>query len=194
MLVFHKELDQAINVWRFPLEVAFGGVSGTNIGFEEEKTRVGVGPVVWDGEFFLFGLDVGDYAFKVLVVADEFEGSRGADAFDGVEIVAAEQNAEVDELGVVSEKNCWEAGIVRTCSRSMAKPSSTLSRCISRIGSLRCSLNVRCLSRIGVLKVSVSISSLAAAYTLPPLASTAHCASASVGAIMYGIPINLSSC
>jgi len=39
-----------------------------------------------------------DYAFEILVVADELEGSGGPDAFDGVEVVAAEQNAEVDEL------------------------------------------------------------------------------------------------
>lgn len=75
----------------------------------------------------------------------------------------------------------------------MFNPSNTLSSRISWIGSFLCSLNVKCLSRIGVSKHSVSMSSLAAAYTLPALASTAHCASASVGATMYGTPMSFSS-
>ena len=48
----------------------------------------------------MVGLDVGDYAFEVLVVADELESGGGADALDGVEVVAAEEDAEVDELNV----------------------------------------------------------------------------------------------
>jgi hypothetical protein len=44
---------------------------------------------------------VRDDAFEVLVVADEFEGRGGADAFDGVEVVAAEEDAKVDELEVL---------------------------------------------------------------------------------------------
>jgi hypothetical protein len=42
--------------------------------------------------------DVFDDAFKVRVLADEFESRTGADAFDGIEVVAAEEDAEVDEL------------------------------------------------------------------------------------------------
>jgi hypothetical protein len=43
-----------------------------------------------------------DDAFEVLVVADELDGGGGADAFDGVEVVAAKEDAEIDELAVVS--------------------------------------------------------------------------------------------
>jgi hypothetical protein len=51
--------------------------------------------------------DVLDDAFEVFVIADEFEGSGGADAFDGVEVVATEEDAEVDELLVVSVSSCF---------------------------------------------------------------------------------------
>lgn len=51
--------------------------------------------------------DVFDDAFEVFVVADELEGGGGADAFDGVEVVAAEEDAEVDELRVVSVLSCF---------------------------------------------------------------------------------------
>ena len=40
-----------------------------------------------------------NYAFEVLVLADELESGAGTDAFDGVEVVTAEENAEVNELG-----------------------------------------------------------------------------------------------
>jgi len=48
------------------------------------------------------GLDMFDDAFEVCVLADEFEGGAGADAFNGVEVIAAEEDTEVDELTVVS--------------------------------------------------------------------------------------------
>lgn len=102
MLLLDEELDEAVDIWRFPLEVAFGGVGGADIWFEEQDASVGEGPVVGDGEFLLVGLDVGDYAFEVFVVADELESSGGADALDGVEVVAAKEDAEVDELVDVS--------------------------------------------------------------------------------------------
>lgn len=46
-------------------------------------------------------LDVGDYVFKGFVLADESEGGGRADFRDRVEVVAAEKDAEVDELGRV---------------------------------------------------------------------------------------------
>jgi len=48
------------------------------------------------------GLDVLDDAFEVGMLADELEGGAWADAFDGVEVIAAEEDTEVDELAVVS--------------------------------------------------------------------------------------------
>jgi hypothetical protein len=76
----------------------------------------------------LVGFDVGDNAFEVLVVADEFEGGGGADAFDGVEVVAAEKDTEVDELRMSIPSMSIEEWLHLTCSRSISKPSSTLSR------------------------------------------------------------------
>jgi hypothetical protein len=101
VFVLDEELDEALDVGAVPLEVALGRVGGTHVGLEEEKACVGVGPVVGDGELLLVGLDVRDDAFEVLVVADEFEGRGRADAFDGVEVVAAEEDAKVDELEVL---------------------------------------------------------------------------------------------
>jgi hypothetical protein len=98
MLLLDEEFDQTLNVGGFPLEVAFGGVGGAHVGLEEEEAGVGEGPVFGKGEFVLAGLDVCDYAFEVIVVADEFEGGGGADALDGVEVIAAEEDTEVDEL------------------------------------------------------------------------------------------------
>jgi hypothetical protein len=98
MLLLDEELDQPFDVRRFPLQVAFWGVGGAHIGLEEERAGVGEGPVFGEGEFVLGGLDMGHYAFEVLVIADEFEGGGGADAFDGVEVIAAEEDTEVDEL------------------------------------------------------------------------------------------------
>jgi hypothetical protein len=98
VLLFDEELDEALDVRSFPLEVAFGVLGGFDVGFEEKKAGIGEGPVFGKGELLLIGLDVRDYAFEVLVVADQFEGGGGADAFDGVEVVAAEEDAEVDEL------------------------------------------------------------------------------------------------
>jgi hypothetical protein len=69
-----------------------------------------------------------DHAFEVLVVADELEGGGGADAFDGVEVVTAEEDAKVDELVVLVLDTTGAHGVVLvTCSRSMPRPSSTLS-------------------------------------------------------------------
>lgn len=39
-----------------------------------------------------------DYAFEVFVLANELKGSAGTDAFDRVQVVATEENAEVNEL------------------------------------------------------------------------------------------------
>jgi hypothetical protein len=104
MLLLDKELDETFHVGCFPLEVAFWVVGGSHVGLEEEEARIGKGPVVGDGELLGgLGFDVFDDAFEVGVLADEFEGGARADTFDGVEVVTAEEDAEVDELEVVSE-------------------------------------------------------------------------------------------
>jgi hypothetical protein len=101
VLVLYEKFYQALHVGRFPLKVAFWVVGGAHVGLEEEETRIGEGPVFGQNELLLVGLDVRNYAFEVLVVADELEGGGGADAFDGVEVIAAEENAEIDELDML---------------------------------------------------------------------------------------------
>jgi hypothetical protein len=98
VLLLDEKLDESFDVWCFPLEVAFGGVGGADVRLEEEEASVSEGPVVGNGELLLVVLDVSNHAFEVLVVADQFEGGGGADALDGVEVVAAEEDAEIDEL------------------------------------------------------------------------------------------------
>lgn len=58
-----------------------------------------VGPVVRDG-VALFGvfLDKGHHAFEGAVVANHLEGAVRTDFGDGVDVVASEEDAEVDEL------------------------------------------------------------------------------------------------
>lgn len=73
-------------------------VGGTDVRIEEELPRVFVRPVFGDCEFGLAGFDGGDEVFERFVFADELEGGVGADFGDGVEVVAAEEDAEVDEL------------------------------------------------------------------------------------------------
>lgn len=38
------------------------------------------------------------HAFEVLVFSDELERGAGADAFNGVEVVAAQEDTEINEL------------------------------------------------------------------------------------------------
>ena len=55
--------------------------------------------MLWDVDrLFVFLLEMFDDVFERLVLADELERSFGADALDGVEVVAAEQDAQIDEL------------------------------------------------------------------------------------------------
>jgi len=172
-------LDEAVRVGGVPFEVAERVGGRADVGLQEESAGVGVGPVGGEGVFAALFEGFDDF-LEGLVFADEPEGGAGADAFDGVDVVAAEEDAEVDELWVVLSATVlcvvggWEGRERGTCSLSISRPSSTLSRWISWIGSLRCSLKVRWRSSTGALKVSVSISSDAAAYTLPARASTAH--------------------
>lgn len=63
------------------------------------------GPVL--GElvaFFGVFLDGLDDALESLVLADELKGCRGTNLGNGIEVVATEENAEVDKLVVDSRK------------------------------------------------------------------------------------------
>lgn len=146
-------------------------VGGADVGVYEEVAGVFEGPVFGEGVLLALGVgfDPFDDAFKGFVFTDEAEGGPGADLWDGVDVVAAEEDAEVYELEskrVSSEVQGWESGkglLRHTCLRSMSKPARTLSRWISRMGSLRCSLKVRWRRRMGESKQRVSMSSDAAA-------------------------------
>lgn len=73
-----------------------------DVGVEEEFAGFGEGPVVWEGVFLLgIGFDVVDDFFESAEFADEFEGGVRADLWDWVDVVAAEEDAEVDELKVL---------------------------------------------------------------------------------------------
>lgn len=66
---------------------------------EEQLAGVLVGPVVGDDVAFLgVFLDEGDDVFEAAVVADHFEGAVRADFGDRVDVVASEEDAEVNEL------------------------------------------------------------------------------------------------
>ncbi len=73
-------------------------VGWPNIWVEEELARVNVWPVFRDGELGFAGFDSLDEFFERAIFADQFEGGGGADFGDRVEVVAAEEDAEVNEL------------------------------------------------------------------------------------------------
>jgi hypothetical protein len=99
VLLLNQKLDETVYVWCFPLEVALWVIGGSHIWLEEEQTRIGEWPVVGDGELLgRLRFDVFNDAFKVIVLANEFESSAGANAFDRIEVIAAEEDTEVDEL------------------------------------------------------------------------------------------------
>ena len=99
MLLLDQELDETLYIWCFPLEVAFRVISRSDVWLEEEQARIGEWPVVRNRELFGgLGLDVFDDAFEVIVLADELQSGAGADALDGIEVVAAEEDTEVNEL------------------------------------------------------------------------------------------------
>ena len=87
-------------------------VGGADVRLEEQEPGVLVGPVVRDGVFLLgVFLDVFDDVLEGAVFFDEVEGGGGADLGDGVDVVAAEEDAEVDELERnVSFRRPWEGG------------------------------------------------------------------------------------
>jgi hypothetical protein len=127
VLLLDQELHQALDIGSLPLEVALGIVCGSNIGCEEEGACVGERPVFRDGVFG-GGLEGLVDFLERAVLADESQGGGGTDAFDGVDVVAAEEDAEVDELWLTVRCTHYPRGSEHTCSRFMSKPSSTLSR------------------------------------------------------------------
>lgn len=129
-----QELHEAVDVGCLPFEIAVRVVGLSDVGLEEQFPRLFVWPVVWDC-IFLFGvfLDEVDDTFECVVVTDEFEGSIRANFRDRINIVAAQEDAEVDELDSVSllQHTVIRLGKCLTCFLSIARPANTRSRCIS---------------------------------------------------------------
>lgn len=137
-LFLDQELDQPGHVGRLPLEIAGRVVGGAHVRVQEQLARVGVRVVVGDGELALERAvaHLVHERGERFVLANQLERHDGSDFGDRVEVVAAEQHAEVDELW-------WRApsvvpaisnlgGCVGVCcitwSISISSPSSTLSR------------------------------------------------------------------
>jgi len=91
-------LNQAVDIWSFPFEVTFRVIGWSDIGVEEELAGVGVRPVFGDGKLSLTGLAGFNEFFEGAVFADELEGCGWADFGYWVKVIAAKENAEVDEL------------------------------------------------------------------------------------------------
>lgn len=96
----YEELHQTLDIRAGPFEIAFGSVGGENVGFEEEVPGVGEGICFGEREFLALGVvfDEGDHGIEGLVLANEVQSSLRADFADGVDVVAAEEDTEVDEL------------------------------------------------------------------------------------------------
>lgn len=71
-LLRDEELHEALDVRRFPLEVALWVRGGPHVRVEEELARVGEWPVVRQHVFAFAGLDGFDELFERAVLADEF--------------------------------------------------------------------------------------------------------------------------
>lgn len=100
-LLVDEELYQTVHVGFLPLEIAEGVFGGSDIGLEEEVAGILVGPVFGKGVLALFvALNELDDLLQAAMLANELQRGVRTDLWNGVEVVAAEQDAEVDELVV----------------------------------------------------------------------------------------------
>lgn len=94
-----EELDEPFNVGLLPLEVTIFVVRRPDVWVEEELPRVGVRPVFRDGIFVLIIVVYPlNNLFEGSVFTDQFKGGVGADLWDGVEVITAKKDAEIDKL------------------------------------------------------------------------------------------------
>jgi len=100
----NEELDKAFDVGLFPFEVAFFMVGRTDIGGEEQFAGFFVGPVFGNGELSLVFFDSFNECFESAVFTDEFEGSVRTDFRDGIEVIAAKENTEINKLQMLDLK------------------------------------------------------------------------------------------
>lgn len=98
-LLINQELYETIRIRFVPLEVANRVVSGPDVRLEEQVACVEIWPVVGEGKFALLVIrDELDDLLEAAVLANEFQSSIWADLGNRVEVVAAEEDAEVDKL------------------------------------------------------------------------------------------------
>jgi hypothetical protein len=91
-----QELHQAIHIGRFPLKVALLVLSRVDIRMEEELSSSFIWPVLGNG---VFGVFEGLYhPVKSTMIANEFQCCLRSDAFDGVDIVATQEDAKIEKL------------------------------------------------------------------------------------------------
>lgn len=97
-LLRHEELHQPVDVRGIPFELAVWVVGRPHIGVEEEVARVGVGPVFGEHQLGFPSLDGLDDLLQRAVFADQLQGRMWADFWNRVEVVAAQEDAEVGKL------------------------------------------------------------------------------------------------
>lgn len=88
-----------------------------------------------------------DDARQSAVFSNQLQRRFGPNAPDGLEVVAAEQDAQVDELSRSRQLKRWPRGAERaqiTMPMSMSRPSSARWRLTSMMGAFFASLKVRC--------------------------------------------------
>lgn len=74
-------------------------VWGPHIWIEEELSRILVGPVIGNGiSFLLILFYMGDNCLQVSIFPNELKSAMRSYFGDRIEVVAAKENAEVDEL------------------------------------------------------------------------------------------------
>ena len=95
----NEKFDEPFHVGLLPLEVTIFVVCRSNVWVEEELARIGVRPVFRDGISVLIIVVYPLHnLFEGAMLTDQFKGSVGADLWDGIEVIAAKKDTEVDKL------------------------------------------------------------------------------------------------
>ncbi len=97
MFLFYQILDEALDIRCLPFEVTFWSVCRAYVRFEEENAGISKRPVIRNGELCA-RFDMFNDAFEIVVLTDEFESGGRTNAFYRVEVIATEEDTEVDEL------------------------------------------------------------------------------------------------
>ena len=94
-----EKLDEPFSVGLLPLKVTIFVVCRPDVWVEEKLARVGIRPVFRDSIFVLIIVVYPlNNLFEGSVFTNQFKGRVGADLCDGVEVIAAKEDAEINEL------------------------------------------------------------------------------------------------